>query len=197
MSRITTLFLALAALVAVSAPSAVAAGKDKKKATTVKVSRGATTLALSEGAAKALTDLQIVAGPIGSARAGDAGIAFPVTNGRLNAKTYAGIVRHTGGLRLQRGDTVVDLYNFAIEIDGTPELTAVVGGSRIAIADLDLSGAKIAATKRTLSVGNVVVALNETAAGALNGAFGTTAFTTGLVLGTASLETRIVGTKKK
>lgn len=168
-----------------------------KKSTTVKVSKGATTLALDTKAAEALESLGIAVAPLSPAKAGDAGIAFPVTTGRLNAKTYAGSIKHTGGLRLSRGETVVDLRNFTIRVDAAPDLTAQVGSSRASIADLDLAGAEIAATKRSLSIGNVAVALSEMGAGSLNAAFQTDAFKPGMLLGTASVKTRIVGTKKK
>lgn len=75
--------------------------------------------------------------------------------------------------------------------------TAAMGDSRVSIAELDLADAEISATKKTLSIGNVGVALSETAAGALNAAFGTDAFKPGLKLGAASVKTRILRAKKK
>ena len=80
--------LGLAALVAVLVLTP-AAGAAKNK--TVKLApKGATTLALSDGAAAALQSLGIAAAPLKPARAGETGIAFPITAGKLNAKTYAG-----------------------------------------------------------------------------------------------------------
>ncbi len=191
MTRIALLAVALAAVLAMPATAA------KTKTTFVKVSKGTTTLALDKGAADALTSLGIAVAPIGNAKAGEAGIAFPITNGKLNAKTYAGSIKHTGGLRLSRGETVVDLRNFTVRIDDAPDLTALAGDMRASIADLDLADAEIKATKKTLSVGNVTVALSELGANSLNAAFQTDAFKPGLVLGTAAVKTRIVGTSKK
>jgi len=191
MKRILLLSLALLAALAMPATAA------KKKPATVKVSKGTTTLALDKGAADALTSLGITVAPIGNAKAGEAGIAFPITTGKLNAKTYAGSIKHTGGLRLSRGETVVDLRNFTIQIDAAPDLTALAGDQRASIADLDLGEAEIKATKKTLSVGNVTVALSELGANSLNAAFQTDAFKPGLVLGTAAVKTRIVGSTKK
>jgi hypothetical protein len=176
------------AILALVVPAATAAKKPK----TIKVSRGATTLVLDSGAASALSSLDISVAPLKPSKAGEAGISFPVTNGRLNASTYAGRVKHTGGLRFSRGDTVVDLRNFTIRIDDAPDLTAAVGESRASIADLDLADADISATKKALTVGNVKVTLSSTGASALNAAFGTTAFTDDLVLGIATLKTKIL-----
>jgi hypothetical protein len=186
-SKLVRLLTAALAILAVTVPVAAAAKKSKP----IKVSRGATTLALDSGAASALQSLGIAVAPLKPAKAGDAGIAFPVTNGKLNATTYAGSVKHTGGLRFSRDATVVDLRNFTIRIDDAPDLTARVGDQRVSIADLDLSDAEITATKKTLTVAGVVVELSSTGAMALNEAFGTTAFTDELVLGEATLKTRI------
>src|SRR3954467_8929389 len=96
----TRLHLLVALLVAglVAVPVSAAGAKSKPKS--VKVSRGATTLALDPGTAAALTSLGLTVSPLKPPKAGDAGIAFPVTNGRLDAKTYAGRISHSGGLRI-------------------------------------------------------------------------------------------------
>ena len=193
MSRIR----ALAALLVIAVPvvpvaGAVAKPGKSKQAGTVKVSRGATTLALDPDTAAALTSLGLTVAPIGPAKASDAGVAFPITTGRLNAKTYAGEIRHVGGLRIASASTHVDLNNPRIVIDSAPHLTAQVGdGKRITIADLDLSGASITPTSKRLTVTGVAATLSDTAAGALNSAFGTDALKGGTPLGTASISTRL------
>jgi len=174
----------MAGLVAVP----VAAAKSPKS---VKVSRGATTLSLNTDTAAALTGLGLTVSPLKPAKVTKAGIAFPVTTGRLNAKTYAGKISHTGGLRIASASTKVDLRNFRIVVDGAPNLTAQVGNQRISIADLDLSGADISKSGRKLTIANVAVALSDTAATALNQAFGTDALTGGTPLGTATVVTKI------
>ena len=191
-STLLRLLTAALAILVVAAPVAAAKKKD-----TIKVSRGATTLALGTDAAAALQSLNIAVAPLKPAKAGDAGIAFPVTNGKLNKTTYAGSVKHTGGLRFSRDDIVVDLRNFTIRIDEEPDLTAQIGDDRASIADLDLGDADITATKKSLTVAGVVVKLSQTGATALNKAFSTDAFEAGLVLGEATLKTKIVGAKKK
>jgi hypothetical protein len=168
---------------------APAASAAKKK--TVKLApKGATTLVLDEGAGAALQSLGIAVAPLKPARAGDAGIAFPITAGKLNAKTYAGQIKHSGGLSFTKGSTRVDLRNFVINVDSAPDLTALVGGSRVSILDLDLSDAKITAKGRTLTIAGVKATLTDDAAGALNAAFGTDAFKEGLAIGTATVSGR-------
>ncbi len=72
-------------------------------------------------------------------------------------------------------------------MDGSPDLTARVGGDRVSILNLDLSGALISRSGRTLRIANVKATLTGAAAGALNAAFGTDAFEGGLEIGTATV----------
>ena len=177
-----------AALVAVLALAPAASAAKKK---TVKLApKGATTLVLDEGAAAALGSLGIAVAPLKPARAGNAGIAFPITAGKLDAKTYAGRIKHSGGLSFTRGSTRVDLRNFTINVDSAPDLTARVGDARVSILDLDLSEAKITGEGRRLTIAGVKATLTDDAAGALNGAFGTDAFKEGLEIGTATVSGR-------
>ena len=178
----------LVALVAVLALApAASAGKRKP----VKLApKGATTLALSEGAASALQSLGIAAAPLKPARAGDAGLAFPITAGKLDAKTYAGKIKHVGGISLTRGATRVDLRNFVINVDSAPDLTARVGDARVSILDLDLADAEISKSGRRLTIAGVKATLTKGAADALNAAFETDAFAEGLEIGTATVSGR-------
>jgi Htaa len=194
-SRIRVL-VALLVTGLLAVPVAGAAAKSKHSGT-VKVSRGATTLALDPDTAAALTGLGLTVTPLSPSRVADAGVAFPITTGRLNAKSYAGEIRHTGGLRIASSATHVDLNNFRIVIDDAPNLTAQVGsGDRVSIADLDLSGATITPKGKTLTITGVAVALSDDAAAALNAAFGTDALKGGTPLGTASVSTKLKKVKK-
>jgi len=180
-----------AALAAVLCTLLVAPGAQaKKRPSTIKLTGGATTLALDPGATSALTSLGVSVAPLRPAKAGDAGIAFPITSGKLNASTLAGSIPHKGGLRLSKGGTVVDLRRFTIRIDGSPDLTARVGNSRVSILDLDLSEAGVSTTKRRVTVSGVQAMLTKAAADELNAAFGTTAFTEGLKIGEATVSAR-------
>jgi len=187
MSRLTrTALLVACALLVAAAP---AAAKSKGS---LKLSRGTTTLSLDKGAVDALTSLGIAAAPLKPARAGADGLAFPITTGRVNATSLAGTIRHTGGLSLTKGSTRVELRNFVIDTKKSV-LTARVGNARLAILDLDLSKVKVAAKGRKLTVSGVSATLTKGAADALNGAFGTDAFTEGLKIGTAVVKTRVAG----
>jgi hypothetical protein len=152
---------------------------------------GSTNLVLDPGAADALASLGIKPGVIAPATAGADGLAFPITGGRVNAETLAGTIRHSGGISLSKHSTKVDLKQFYIEIDDAPDLTANVGGSRVSILSLDLSGASIEVDGLDVTVSGVVARLTADAAAALNAAFGTTAFAEGLQLGTATVKATV------
>lgn len=162
----------------------------KAKPAQVELAGGATTLALDAGAGAALASLNITAAPVDPAQATGAGLEFPITGGKLDAKTFAGTVKHSGGIRLSRGDTVVDLTSFTINVDSDPDLTALVGGARVSILNLDLSQLSASVQGRQITLSGVKASLTAAAAGALNTAFSTTAFTEGLVLGTATVAAR-------
>ena len=162
---------------------------------------GDTILALDPGAGAALQSLGITAAPIDPASATGAGLLFPITGGKVNATTFAGSIRHSGGLRLSRGSTVVDLASFTINnADADPDLTALVGGSRVSILNLDLTQQARAhralaihqldsqVSGRRITLSGARATLTAAAAAALNQAFGTTAFTEGLLVGTATVK---------
>ena len=73
-----------------------------RKPKTVALTGGATTVTLDPGAAAALQSLGIAAAPIGSDS-----LAFPITGGKLDAKTFAGTIAHSGGIALTKGATTV------------------------------------------------------------------------------------------
>jgi hypothetical protein len=105
----------------------------------------------------------------------------PITGGSLDSQTYFGKIRHSGGILLARYNddntwTSLSLEKFTIRIDGTPDLTALVGGAvRVPIATLDLSDARITKTREHghlyLVIGNVGVTLNKTATDAIEATF--------------------------
>jgi hypothetical protein len=148
---------------------------------------GDTTLALDDGAADALESLGITAAPVPPATAGMDGLAFPITGGRVDTETLAGVISHSGGISLTRDDTVVELKRFDINIDDKPDLTAKIGRDRVSILRLDLSGAAIHVADRSVTVSGVEASLTKRAADALNAAFETDAFAPGLLIGTATV----------
>lgn len=184
-TRITVLAVALAAMMAIAiAPTASAKTLKVKKT-------GGTTLKIDSGTAAALTSLGVAVTPIKPAKAAGGGVRFPVTGGRLDSKTLVGNIRHSGGLRFSNGTTTVDLTRFTINIDAQPDLVATVGGKRVSILNLDLSGLKNRSKGKSIKLSGVKASLTADAAAALNGAFGVTAFTEGLALGTASVKTTV------
>jgi hypothetical protein len=153
---------------------------------------GDTSLALDPGAASALASQGIAPGLVAPASANpDGSLAFPITRGRVDAQTLAGLVRHNGGLSLTKGSTRVELTRFDIVIDGSPQLTARVGTSRVPILDLDLSGLTQDVDGLDVTLGNVRATLTAEAANALNQAFGTTAFSEGLLIGVATVRAEL------
>jgi hypothetical protein len=184
-------FITLALVAAIALVPAAAIAK-KKSPSSVKLQGGGTTLALDADTAKVLTeDLGLTLGVLKPGKSTDAGLRFPVTPSKLNAKTLAGTIKHRGGISISSGDTKVALRNFHINIDDAPDLTAKVGGTRLSILDLDLSGATIDVTKKRVKVTGVAATLTQGAADALNGAFGTDALAGGIDIGVADVNAKI------
>lgn len=188
-SRLAIIAAVITAL-ALAAVPALSGAKSSGKSVSFKRA-GATTLKLDPGTAAALTGLGVSVAPISPASGVDGGVKFPITGGKANAKTLAGKINHSGGLKLSAGMTEVDLTNFTIVIGKKPNLVATVGTARVSILTLDLSKLKKKSKGRNLKLSGVKAELTQDAADALNGAFGVTAFTKGLVLGTATVEARI------
>jgi len=157
--------------------------------------RGATTVTLDPSTAAALTTLGVGVAPTGSAYASKAGVSFPITLGLVDGADLTGQIRHSGGLVFAKGATKVYLSRFFIDLDDTPSLSGKVGtsfgtGARADLFSLDLSALKVDAGKRHIALSGVTLTLTAGAATALNGAFGTDAFTEGLVIGTATVKAR-------
>lgn len=127
---------------------------------------------------------------IAPATAGPDGLAFPITGAAVNARTLAGRITHSGGITLTKGSTQVALSDFILRINRHPDLTAKLnGGTRASI--LNLSQAKVKIRGRTVTITPVGATLTDGAAQALNQAFATTAFQTGLKLGTATVKAKL------
>ena len=189
------LVLALSLFVLVAAPQAQAA--------TLRLDGMRTTLTTDPGTTAALFGAGIIPLPVAPstiAPTSDAArYTFPITGGRVDAKTTAGFIRHSGGLLLARygmgGWTALKLSRFTINITGAPNLTAIVNdGARVKIAKLDLSNAEIKTFKKNhrtyRTVKNVVVTLNATAMAAINTTFGTS-LPSEVKLGTANVLARV------
>lgn len=116
--------------------------------------------------------------------------AFPVTKGWINLATLHGTIYHSGGILFTAPSTgkQIEVSNFIINVhQGT--LTAELNnsaGNRVAIFNVSLAHAKVHPGWKKVQISGIVLTLTQTAASALNATFGTTLFTTGLELGTAS-----------
>ena len=106
----------------------------------------------------------------------------------MNAKTLAGSITHSGGLDADQGldrghgDRLHHRDGAGAQAHGTAGHDAA-STSR----SLDLGAARTAISGRSVTVGPVAAKLTKGAADALNQAFATTAFTEGLVVGTATV----------
>lgn len=190
-NRVTLMLVAITALVAVALVPALATAKKSSGKTLKLKASGGTTLKLDAGTAEALTSLGVSVAPISPAKAGSKGITFPITGGKVNSKTLAGNIKHSGGLRFTKGSTTVDLTRYTINIDKKPDLVATVGDARVSILSLDLSKLRNNSKGKNIKLSGVKASLTAAAAGALNQAFSTTAFTEGLVLGTATVSAKV------
>ena len=151
---------------------------------------GATTLTLDPATASALQSLGVTPAPIAPAIAGPQGLRFPITDSLLEA-AFTQTITHSGGISLTAGATTVDLENFWIHLSASPTLSADVGSTRVTILNLSLAGAHLKLGPGGLTLGPVTATLTPAAASALNTAFGVTAFTPGLELGTATIRYRL------
>jgi hypothetical protein len=186
MYRAHSLRLRLPLVAVLAALAMLAVTATGAHAKTIKLKGDDTTLALDSGTASALTGAGYTLAPAGAARAQtDGSIVFPITRGRVKAKTLAGYIAHSGGLSILKGNVKVVVRSFVIRTDAKrPFLTARAGKARIRL--LNLSG-----IERRNSHGKIVVTAKATlakrAAKALNRAFGTTLFKPGLPIGTATV----------
>jgi len=119
--------------------------------------------------------------------------SFPITTGAVDLGEVKAEIDHAGGLSLTAGTTRVELTSFIIDLTGgKPELSGLVTINdslvgRVPLFDLTLGRGAVGGNDDVLKVDNVSVTLTQTAADALNKAFGITALTPGLTIGTASV----------
>jgi hypothetical protein len=153
---------------------------------------GDTRLTLDKKAGAALRHLGIKVRPVKPSHVAAGAVVFPITSGSVDPKlTDGALINHSGGLRLTKGHTAVALRNFRIRITGSQAtISARVGTTRATIINLDLAKAKVSRPALNLRVKNVGAKLNATGASALNKAFKTKAFKSGLKLGTAVVNAR-------
>ncbi len=164
--------------------SAHHATADKGGAKYIVLTGGKTTLALDKKTAAALTSNGVTVAPVSEAKAGKAGISFPIQGGLINAKTLGGNITHSGGLVFTAGGKSLTIRDFTVSTT-KKTLTAWVDevGARIPVLNLKLGKAKVKATAKHLTVSNIHVTLQKGAAQALNGYFATSLVKGGLPVG--------------
>jgi hypothetical protein len=180
-----------------AAALAFAAGQTVA-APTVNTLAGDTRVTLSSTFLGALDSLGVSASPSFPASIRGGVARFPIPTGEIDAESYKGEIVHDGGLNLRAGALTVNISSFVIDTTGsTPVLTglAKVNDSlvgRIALFDLALGSApQVQSQGRygSLRINDVAVTLNAEAAATLNDVFGVTAFTAGIPIGTARVNT--------
>jgi hypothetical protein len=195
-------FRRLAVLVAAAAlflaPVAGAASASATPAHQVRLTGGHTSVTTAPGIAAALLGHGIV--PIATlpgtegAQIGAGGVTvrftFPVTGGWLNASQLSATIEHQGGILFldPASGRQIAVSDFVISVQ-RGLLTAIVNGNpkaRVPLLRLSLAHARVRAGRHYVSVSGIVLRLTKTAASALNATFGTSLFTVGLELGTAS-----------
>lgn len=184
--------------VAAGTASAATTAKPSCPSATVRLTGGQTSVTTAPGLAGVLLKHGIV--PIATlpgsegAGSGTGGVyvrfGFPVTGGRVDLAKLTGAIDHSGGILFIDPATgkQIAVGDFTINV-GQRGLTAVVNGNpkeRVPLLSLGLGGAKIAVSRHAARISGIVVRLTKTAAAALDATFGTTLFTPGLELGTAS-----------
>lgn len=142
---------------------------------------GATIVSLDPAAAKALKSLGVAVGATGKAEAGQKGVAFPVSGGKLVG--LSGVVRHGGGLKLASGKRAVTLSNLRVVLEDHPFVQARVGDAKLKAFTLDVDDAEVTDDVTGSIISGIELDLSRQGAKALNGVFKTSAFETGTKLG--------------
>lgn len=162
-----------------------------------------TSVILDKSTVAALTSLKVSLAPFGNAAfdAGTGTITFPITSGYAEIHSdhsvkpgfVQGSIEHEGsGFTLSGGGKKVTLSEFVVDPGNSMLYGSVTGlgnGTKVNVPLLSLDGTDL---KITMESGNVVLfgtvaKLTDTAASALNTAFGTTAIKPGTPLGVVRL----------
>lgn len=167
-------------------------------APTVNTFSGATRVELSSTFTGALSSLGVSVSREYPAFVRGSVAAFPIPTGEIDLSNAKGEIIHSGGLNLKAGALTVTLSSFVIDTTGSaPKLTGIVKANdsivgRITLFDLKLNAApQVGEFFRvsTIKISDVDLTLSAEAASALNDAFKVSAFTAGLPIGKAQVNT--------
>jgi hypothetical protein len=122
---------------------------------------------------------------IGSASSPQLKFSFPVTGGSVNPSHLSGTIKHRGGILLVNTSNghLIKLSRFYISLTHK-HLSAIVLGTRVTVAHLSFSGAKVRVGLGSVRVRKIRAKLTTAAAAALDTALGTTLFTPGMRIAT-------------
>lgn len=163
---------------------------------TVDTYSGNTTVALSPALLNVLSALHVAPSRQFPAELSGATARFPIPTGQIDLGTAHGEIVHAGGLNLKAGNTTVTLSDFVIDTTGSaPVLTGLVAANGDLVARLPLFSIKLTqapviknyGVAGQVTIGGAALSLTSEAATALNQAFGVTAFSQGIPIGTASV----------
>jgi hypothetical protein len=198
-SNFSSRFKLLTTTALTAAAISVSVASTAYAAPTAGLLSGYTSVKLDAGFTAALTSLSVNLGTLPKSGVYQGQAYFPIVAGAIDLANAKGEIAHAGGLTLTAGATRVELSDFVIDTFGAaPVLTglvvvddSIVG--RIPLFDLTLPpGFAVPLTAdrgRFVTLNNVGVKLNPTAATALNGVFKVTAFAGGFTIGTAKVQT--------
>jgi len=165
-------------------------------APTVNTYVGNTTVTLSPVLLNALSSLHVTPSRQFPGELNGAVARFPIPIGQIDLANAHGEIAHSGGLNLKAGNTTVTLSDFVIDTTGSaPVLTGLVTANGDLVARLPLFDIALTQTpviKNYGVAGQVTISgasltLTSAAAAALNQAFGVSAFSQGIPIGTASV----------
>jgi hypothetical protein len=193
------------AALALAASAALGFAVPASAAPSVQLTKGATEVALYASFVDALGSLGVTPGSVlpGSLipTTTSAKVAFPIPTGELDAAGPKLEILHSGGLTLTAGNTRVALTSFIIEnLGGHLRLTGVVKANDTIVGRIPLF--RIALTQAPeviptsggaahLSIKGARLTLTQSAAEALNGVFGVTAFKSGFPIGVARVSATV------
>jgi hypothetical protein len=113
-------------------------------------------------------------------------LVWPVSGGQIHAATVSGTIEHTGGVKLSHAGKSITLTSF-ITNTSTKQVTALVGGQRIPVFDINTSTeTRHSETGGAIVIGGLAFTLTEEAANAVNSALGVSAFKKGQIFGAAT-----------
>jgi len=172
-----------------------AASMSVEAAPTVNTYVGNTTVTLSPVLLNALSSLHVTPSRQFPGELNGAVARFPIPTGQIDLATAHGEIVHSGGLNLKAGNTTVTLSDFVIDTTGSaPVLTGLVTANgdlaRLPLFDIALTQTPVIknyGVAGQVTISGASLTLTSAAAAALNQAFGVSAFSQGIPIGTASV----------